>query len=255
MRLVSAVVLAVAIVPAHAQAQSRAEQLPVTDPQSTPPASPLPDTGVHDAAERSDPNAIIQRGTEESPVPRRLLPAAPPVDTLSRHAVFGLSGTFGGLFGHLDNRYSASNQLGASHGFGIDAAYGVSSHFALGVAGGYVLHGSGSDCSDCSAEAWSVGPFVRFHIVQGVRFDPWLSASVSLHSLSLDTPDDTRSYLGANYLDLRVGGDWYATSQIGMGPLLGLQITRFEAVPSPNQPRTSVGLFLAARLVLDLPGK
>ena len=255
MRGALCLLLAGCLAPRVVLAQSRADQLPATSPDVVPPASPLPGNGLNNVPSRPD-LAAIHRVTppEKEPVPT-IVTAGPVVDTLSRHFVLGFAATYGRAFGRLDSRTSSTENMGAAESLMADIGYGLSPHFALALQGALGGAGNTSTCSDCSARFWLVRPWLRYHLVQGTRFDPWLGVGAGLRGLTLKGRPGSDSYLGVDLVSLAVGGDWYATSQIGFGPLLSLEVTRYLRGPDGTSARNSTTLLTGIRAVLDLPGK
>jgi hypothetical protein len=158
-------------------------------------------------------------------------------------------------FGSLDAQASQSDVAGPSLALTLDLGLGISRTTMLGLWG----HGSSlstvDDCSGCSASTFAGGAFVRYHLVQGLRFDPWMSAGIGVRSTKLDT-DTSARYTGVDWLRLEVGGDWYPWSNIGFGPFLSFHLGSTLSGPSENESSGPYGyLLLGARAVLDFPGK
>jgi len=255
MRGAFCLLLAGCLAPRLVLAQSSAEQLPATSPDVVPPASPLPGTGLNDVPTKPDPAATHRvTPSEKEPVPT-IITAGPVVDTLSSHFVLGLAATYGRALGRLDSRTSSIDNMGAAQSLVADIAYGVSPHFAFALQGGLGRAGDTSSCADCNANFWLVRPWLRYHLVQGTRFDPWLGIGAGLRGLTLKGRPGSDSYLGIDLVSLTVGGDWYATSQIGFGPLLSLEVTRYVHGPEGTSARNSTTLLTGIRAVLDIPGK
>jgi len=147
--------------------------------------------------------------------------------------------------------------LGSGLGLSLEAAIGVSRTVALGVWGQAVSFGSSDECPDCSASSLAGGVFARYHLVQGVRFDPWLSAGLGFRTTSIDdTPTGKQDYSGIEWLRLAVGGDWYAFSLLGFGPFLEFDMGVFSTHPdSAGDSAAHFQLVLGARITLDVPGK
>lgn len=191
------------------------------------------------------------------------LPMTPPAaDTLGGHFMLSVAGAFVNPSG----RYSSSLSDNAGWGwlFGADAGYGVSRSVVLGAWGHYQdLPGSGS-CSDCTATSWAVGPFVRFHLVQGLRFDPWMLFSVGYRQSNVtppplgpatDPPSNGWDFSGFDWARIQVGGDWYAFKSLGFGPFLELDSGGFTSRDSGGNLRAHWHFAAGLRLVLDVPGK
>lgn len=188
-------------------------------------------------------------------------PPPPPVplarDTLSGHFVAGLGGAVEAPFGNLRAGEKAAN-LGAGAGAAIDLGFGVSRSLAAGAWGNVLSFGSGQT-------SFSVGPFVRYHLVQGLRFDPWVLLGVGYRSQRRDSPLGQREFSGFEFLHAVLGGDYYVWSGVAFGPFIELDggvFTKRPKTTSTGQPDTAsvgsavhLGFAAGLRVVLDLPGK
>jgi hypothetical protein len=195
----------------------------------------------------------------------RLAPIAPAEDSLGKH--FVASGSTGLVlpFGELHDGLPQAEVVGAGPGVGLELAYGVSRTVVVGAWAQMAALGSGSECADCSATSLGIGPFLRYHLVQGVRFDPWLSAGLGYQSLSVELGSNRLRYRGWTALHLLVGGDWYAFSHVGFGPFLQLDSGWYAKQPEqtagfdPTRDNEGNAAYFAfsigARAVFDTPGK
>jgi len=191
-------------------------------------------------------------------------PLVPPAEnTLGGHFVVGLGGAVQVPFGSLRHNEKASN-LGAGLGASLDLGVGVSRAVVLGAWGNFFEFGT-------KKTSFAVGPFVRYHLVQGLRFDPWVLFGPGYRSQSRDTPVVKRQFAGLEFLRVAVGGDYYPWSGVGFGPWLELDGGIFSTLPKTNsagQPDLDdaghpvtvstamhLGFVTGLRLVLDLPGK
>ena len=101
-------------------------------------------------------------------------PLIPPAeDNLGGHLVIALSPAVTIPGGSFDRSQPAS-RLGPGWGAGADIGFGINRAVALGVYGQYFAHRAGSGSARVTASHFAVGPFVRYHVVQGLRFDPWI---------------------------------------------------------------------------------
>lgn len=145
--------------------------------------------------------------------------------------------------------------VGPGLALGLDAAYGVSRSVFVGLWGQYGRFASGSECDDCESTSYAVGPFVRYHLVQGVRFDPWVLAGLGYRVTELG-PDQVR-YSGIDWVRFSVGGDWYGFSNLALGALLELSMgvynDRSEGELGGATPHWQFASGL--RVVFDAPGK
>ena len=208
-----------------------------------------------DAKKPKAKRAPTEAPDDDGPEPPLVVPAP---DALGGH--FQLSPLVGVAvpFGSLEANLPQSDAMGAGWAFGLDAAYGVSRTVALGAFGQYLRLGSpGSSCSDCKASSMAAGAFVRYHLVQGVRFDPWMLAGIGYRTTTLSGLGNDVTYSGIEWLRLMVGGDWYAFDKIGFGPYLELDMGYYSSRSSGDlgSARAHWTFSTGARVTLDLPGK
>lgn len=191
---------------------------------------------------------------EDGPEPPLVVPAP---DQLSGHLQLSPSAGVAVPFGNLEEGAAQSDVMGSGWAFGLEASYGLTRTVALGAFSQLLSLGSSEDCSDCKAQSMAVGAFVRYHLVQGVRFDPWMSAGLGYRSTKISGLGSDVTYSGVEWLRLMVGGDWYAFDKVGFGPYLELDMG-YYGKRSPGQLGTSAAHWLFAtgvRVTLDLPGK
>lgn len=192
---------------------------------------------------------------DEDPPDPPLLP--PALDTLAGHLALGLSGGWFIPFGGLESGAAQADSLGSGPGVGFDAGYGLSRTVILGVFGQAAFFGEGDRCKGCSTTSYAGGAFIRYHLVQGVRFDPWMSAGIGYRVTRVSTSASDIDYAGIEWLNLKLGGDWYAFDKLGFGPYTELSVGRYtsrspgELASGANHWQFSTG----ARIVFDLPGK
>lgn len=183
-------------------------------------------------------------------------PASPAVpDTLARHLTISASAALAVPFGSLNAGTSASSLTGSGAGFGAEVGYGVSHTVVVGVWGQMLRLGGGSTCSSCSTTSFAGGPFVSYHLVQGVRFDPWMSAALGFRTATISGSGADKKYSGVEWLRLQVGGDWYAFRNLGIGPFLELDTGWFYNHPAATAGALHWQFLAGARLTFDLPGK
>ncbi len=192
---------------------------------------------------------------EDGPEPPLIVPAP---DQLSGHFSLSASALLPLPFSNLEANTPQKDRLGAGYGFGLDAAYGLTRTVAIGAWGQLLSFGDTTDCRTCKTSSTAFGAFVRYHLVQGMRFDPWMSAGLGYRITKITAsgiPDTT--YSGIEWLRLQVGGDWYPIDNLGLGPIMELDMGRY-GTRSPG----SIGdqanhwqLIFGARVTLDLPGK
>jgi hypothetical protein len=216
-------------------------------PATTTPPEPAPEPETP-----PPPAARAPVSAEAEPEPALVPPAR---DTLGGHVIVGASGSFAAPFGKLDSETAASDLLGVGPGFDLDVGFGVSRSLVLGVDGQLLLHTSPEACPECNARSFAGGVFVRYHVVQGVRFDPWISAGLGYRGTKVKLDGESRTFSGLEWLRLQVGGDWYPLSVLGFGPFVGLDLGTYFAHTSGANAAVHVNLLAGLRVVLDFPGK
>jgi len=177
-------------------------------------------------------------------------------DNLSGHFTAGLAAAVQAPFGQLTRAESLS--LGAGFGGVLDLDFGVSRAVAVGLWGNFFDYGTGQT-------SYALGPSVAYHLVQGVRFDPWVLAGVGYRSLSLDNGGVKRHFAGIEYAHVMLGGDYFIFSGFGVGPWLDFDAGAFTTRPNVTASGDSTGgrpgisshfaFSGGLRVVLDLPGK
>ena len=223
------------------------------DQPAPPPSEQLPPPSEPAPQPKPKPKGLVEADVDAEP------PLIPPArDTLGGHFVIGASAAFVAPFAELDSETASNELIGVGPGFGLDLGFGLSRALVLGAAGQYLSYSSPEACPDCSGTSIAGGVFLRYHVVQGVRFDPWVSAGVGYRSTTVDLgAGDDANYSGLEWLQLRFAGDWYPLSVLGLGPFVELDFGTYMTHDGAPDASDSVYLnFLAgARIVLDLPGK
>ncbi len=182
----------------------------------------------------------------------------PAKDLLGAHVLIGAAVSPSWSLGRLSRDVSAADGLGTGFGAHLDAGIGLSRYVALGVFGSFAGYSRGDSCgSRCSGRAFSVGPFVRYHLAQGLRFDPWLSLGAGYRQLSFDSADGSRQkFAGVEWLRLELGADYYAFSGFAVGPYGALGLSSYSKRPADaGSASVNTELSLGLRVLLDLPGR
>jgi hypothetical protein len=244
----------------RAAAQNAEPAPPDSEPGAEPEAADQPGAEAKEedpeaAAPKPKPKARLPgddvEEREPEPVP---IPEAP--DRRTGHVLLA---PFIGLvipFGDLQSGLAQTSVLGTGAAFGVDLALGVSRQVMLGVWGQLLKPGEGDDCTSCSATSLGAGAFVRYHLVQGVRFDPWMSLGAGFRNTQIEGPAGDETYSGIEFLRLQVGGDWYPTSVVGFGPFGELDAGVYTKRPDTSiDTATHLHFLTGLRLTLDLPGR
>ena len=122
----------------------------------------------------------------------------------------------------------------------------------------FPLGADGSDCTDCAGRAFGIGPFVRYHLSQGLRFTPWITAGLGYRQLSFldDERASKQKYSGMEWLRLELGADYYILSSFGIGPYGTLSLSSYSSRPAAaGDARVNTELSAGLRLLFDLPGR
>ncbi len=176
----------------------------------------------------------------------------PARDTLGRHFALGaMAGVFV-PFGSFQSGASQSSLLDPGLVIGVDAGYGISRTVVLGAYGDFALPQATDACRECKVTSIAVGPMIRYHLVQGLRFDPWLSVGAGFRRTSTKTV----TFTGIDIARFELGGDWYPAPSFGFGPFMELGFGEYTGSSAAIQTHAvnaefSVGL----RIVFDAPGK
>lgn len=212
---------------------------PEAEPDAGPPLGPAP--GAEPEEDYEEPE----------------LPMTPPAtDGLGGHFLLGAAAAYQKPFGKFGSGMRQSSQMGGGLSVTVDAGFGVSRQLVLGAWGQWFRLPDGSECKECVATGFAAGPFVRFHLVQGLRFDPWLSFGAGYRDLRLDDGSEELKFKGIDWARLQVGGDWYPAANFGFGPFLELVSGGyFDRPEAAGHLRTYWQWSASMRLVFDVPGK
>jgi hypothetical protein len=210
------------------------------------PAAPQPPQGPPTSPEVAPPTTPNRDGEEPEP---KVVPAR---DTVGGHLAVGAAVGLFVPFGSVDSSIAQSKIIGSGLLLGGDITYGVSRTVMVGLYGEVAMPSGSGPWSGQNASSIAAGPLLRYHLVQGTRFDPWLSYGIGFRRLS----SGNASYTGIDWARLALGGDWYAASNLGFGPLLELSMGTFvDSSGSLGSKAVNAEFVLGARLVFDGPGK
>lgn len=192
------------------------------------------------------PTAPSKAKPESEPAPRLAR------DTVGGHVSISLRAGYLVPFGSFASQAPQSDVLDPGWLFGADAAFGINRNVMLGLYGDFAMLGTSGASSQHDASSLAIGPFVRYHLAQGTRFDPWLSYGLGLRRTAIGD----RSLTGVDWARLQIGGDWYPASAFGFGPYLDLSLGTFLA-SSDTLPDKAVNAHftLGVHAVFDFPGK
>ncbi len=201
---------------------------------------------------------------ESAPEPA---PSAPAPDTLGGHVALGANLGWAIPFAKLGSGLTQGDVMSSGPGLSLDLGYGVSRAVVIGAWGQALWIASSTRCPNCQTTSWAVGPWIRYHLAQGVRFDPWIAGGLGWRMTTVKGGDAKASYSGPEWFRVAVGGDWYPAKNFGLGPVLELETgtypNRPTVLPVPrrsgaptNEGTTWHWTFVGGlRLVFDVPGK
>ncbi|HEX4473450.1 MAG TPA: hypothetical protein VH142_00135 [Polyangiaceae bacterium] len=173
-------------------------------------------------------------------------------DTLGRHFALGAMAGLFVPFGSFQSGASQSTLLDPGLVIGVDAGYGISRTVVLGAYGDFALPQATDACRDCKVTSIAVGPMIRYHLVQGLRFDPWLSAGAGFRR----TSTKTETFTGIDIARFELGGDWYPAPSFGFGPFMELGFGEYTGSNTTIQTHALNAEFsLGLRVVFDAPGR
>jgi hypothetical protein len=226
----------------------------VSGPGSTetaPPASPSPAP----SAAPSEPTAHpATSASAAKPAAAEEEPKIPPAhDTLGGHVAVGAAVGVIVPFGSIDSRTAQSDVLSSGLFLGGDIAYGVSRTVMLGAYGEVAMPSATGAESGKDVSSIAAGPLVRYHLVQGMRFDPWLSYGIGFRR----TKFGSDSVTGIDWARVVIGGDWYPFDNFGIGPVLELTMGTFFSGSGVTlgDKAMNANFVAGGRIVFDSPGK
>jgi hypothetical protein len=192
---------------------------------------------------------------DDAEPPTPLVPRAG--DLLGSHVLLGAAVGPAWSLGKLGSSVAAERGLGTGFAARADAGFGISRSASIGLWGGFVGYTDGDACDSCAGRALVVGPFARYHLSQGLRFDPWLMLGVAYRQLSFERATGGRQkFSGMEWLHLELGADYYVLSGLGFGPYGALSLSTYGSRPSGAGDATvSTELSVGLRFLLDIPGR
>ncbi len=179
-------------------------------------------------------------------------------DLLGSHVLIGAAVGSAWSFGHLSSDVSSERALGTGLGFRADAGFGLSRSVVVGAWGSFASYADGSGCGDsCSGQALALGPFVRYHLQQGLRFDPWLTLGGGYRQVSfVDATGARQKFSGVEWLHFELGADYYMLSGFGIGPFGALGVSSYsKRATGAGDAAVNTELSVGLRVLFDLPGR
>lgn len=231
-------------VPAAPSDETAAPAGPAEEAHAPPPAPEIPAPTL-----RAQP---ARTGAGDAEADQAAAEVKPARDSLGRHFALGaMAGVFV-PFGSFQSGASQSSLLDPGLVVGVDAGYGISRTVVLGAYGDFALPQATDACRDCKVTSIAVGPMIRYHLVQGLRFDPWLSVGAGFRR----TSTKTETFTGIDIARFELGGDWYPAPSFGFGPFMELGFGEYTGSSVAIQTHAVNAEFsLGLRIVFDAPGK
>jgi hypothetical protein len=178
------------------------------------------------------------------------------LDHLGGHFLLSLQGAFVAPFGRLSQDVESLERSGNAFGTGLHLGYGLDRYVSAGAYGEMDFHWDSKRCPDCSATSIGAGLEVQYHLVQGLRLDPWLSYGVGFRRFAAEVEQTHPKYWGLEWLRVAIGADWFALSQFALGPFA--QFTAATMLKTPGQEDiggTSWRYLMGLNVLFDLPGR
>lgn len=191
---------------------------------------------------------------DEGAEPERA-PTPAAADLLAWHPLLGVAGKLAVPFGKLDSDRSFGDSAGLGYGVAGDLGLGLSRSVELGVWADYVSYDSDGDCRGCEITSFGVGPFLRYHLVQGMRFDPFLTIGGGHRAVTISSDGQEKTDSGLAWLKLGLGGNWYALSQVAFGPYVELELSTLTDTPKGSNPSVFAHFSSGLRLHFDVRGR
>jgi len=217
------------------------------------PLAPPPSEETSDQPPHPHPAPEVVAPTPEPPS-RLVLPGVAD-DTLSHHVLLNLSGGYANVFGSLDSQTPILDKVSGGYSLSIGAGYGLSRQIEIELNGSLTSLSSATGCPTCTAKSYGVLGAIRYHLVQGVRFDPWVRVGAGGSVFRLQPIYENHNYAGLQWFTGSVGGDWYISKHFALGPLVSLALTSY--LDHPGTARTSIAAqwLIGANLAFDANGK
>jgi hypothetical protein len=149
-----------------------------------------------------------------------------------------------GAAGSVAVQTPSSSVAGIGLNAGGTVGVGVSRYVALQAFGEYGLFSSPAVCNaGCSGKSYAVGLGLRFHVAQGIAFDPWGSFGLGFRSATFVVENPTlqssgaslltRQYYGMDVGRVAFGGNFYPVPFLGFGPFIEADFGTFLKRPPP----------------------
>lgn len=177
-------------------------------------------------------------------------------DEIGGHLRLHAGAGYAAPFGHLASGVKSTARSGDGWSVLGDLALGVSRHVMLGAYGEYQGLTASGRCTACTARSYGAGVIARYHPVQGLRFDPYISYGIGFFGLRSSAHDTSSDYHGLEWLRIQAGGIWSIFPQLGLGPYVQVGGGTMLGLPEGEDFKGSYfRVQLGLALALDLPGR
>lgn len=238
-----------------ARSQTQVDESASSTPESATAQAPLPGPAYRAVPSQSDPKAAHDVAKTPAPTKPQLRPGAPYVDQLKRHWLISASAGYGTLLGNFSSDASIGDRLGGASLLGLEVGYGLGTHVELALAGDYVNSFGGAACPDCQARTVGIGPRLRYHLVGGTRFSPWMAYGFSFRRTEFDLSKSRATFDAVEPVRTELGGNWYLNSMVALGPALAASVARTIDTDSKGTGRWHVLLSAGLRVTFDPIGR
>lgn len=147
-----------------------------------------------------------------------------PADLRTGHWTLSVGGSVATPTAELVPSLPELGSLSIGGGGQLRLGWGLNRHLSLGVTGGYTYLRANPSCEPCQASVIDVGADLSYHVSQGFAMDPWISYGVGYRRIDLALSSEDRTFHGIDIARIALGGDYYPTPAIGVGPFLRADI-------------------------------
>ncbi len=147
-----------------------------------------------------------------------------PADLRTGHWTLSVGGSVATPTAELVPSLPELGSLSIGGGGRLRLGWGLNRHLSLDISGGYTYLRADPSCEPCRAALIDVGAGLSYHVSQGFAMDPWISYGVGYRRIELALSSEDRTFHGIDIARVALGGDYYPTPAIGVGPFLSADI-------------------------------
>ncbi|GEM_PF-1110826 len=178
-------------------------------------------------------SVVFPASAETEPQAALEIPDA--TDTVSESLQLNPSLAWTDVWGDLSRARPMTQVVSSGPSVGLDAAYGLSRSFQLGLWGRLDDYSNSSSCGTCSGQRFALGPDFTYRLAQGTRLDPWAAIGIGYSFTSIRTADAKLKFSGPEWARLAMGADWYLGSFVRLGHFAELMWGTHAQVPSGDE--------------------